>query len=276
MLDPVEWDFDRVPDSELVACCYWEYARESSFIRRLRERCLENWKAGGPRDEKLYADTDKLQSIGYASEVIICGFYSAPDDPHKDRHPHAPPITGSFPAPWQSLDKAERGHRGRIRIVAQEFRIAPVGLGHWSMSKLIARHWQGVADQQHEQQKAWEHEYLRRDTKGNFYTLHGAPEPPHFEPIRPALTWGFSETLLVDIAWECFTNDEIANYFRRWVKHARPKTIPQPNDKGRKVISWRVALERLGIVRLLHRFPLRELSTECPAAWKRYGTANRR
>ncbi len=29
---PIEWDFDSIPDSELVACCYWEYARESAFI----------------------------------------------------------------------------------------------------------------------------------------------------------------------------------------------------------------------------------------------------
>jgi len=28
-----EWDFDAVPDGELVGCCFWEYARESAFIR---------------------------------------------------------------------------------------------------------------------------------------------------------------------------------------------------------------------------------------------------
>src|ERR1022692_3916499 len=27
-----EWNFDSVPDGELVACCYWEYARESASI----------------------------------------------------------------------------------------------------------------------------------------------------------------------------------------------------------------------------------------------------
>jgi len=29
-LEKHEWDFNDVPDAELVACCYWEYARESA------------------------------------------------------------------------------------------------------------------------------------------------------------------------------------------------------------------------------------------------------
>ena len=32
-LDSKVWNFDAVPDGELKACCYWEYARESAFIR---------------------------------------------------------------------------------------------------------------------------------------------------------------------------------------------------------------------------------------------------
>jgi hypothetical protein len=56
-----EWDFDEVPDNELVACCYWEYARESMFIRDLRRRSWEHWKplyakekgSDAPEDKKL-------------------------------------------------------------------------------------------------------------------------------------------------------------------------------------------------------------------------------
>jgi hypothetical protein len=40
------WNFDKVPDNELVACCYWEYARESAFIRNVRQRCIQNWRSG--------------------------------------------------------------------------------------------------------------------------------------------------------------------------------------------------------------------------------------
>jgi hypothetical protein len=70
-----DWDFDKVPDGELVACCYWEYARESAFIRDVRQRCLQNWQAGGHWDQKLNTDMQRLQSIGYPCEVFIWGFF---------------------------------------------------------------------------------------------------------------------------------------------------------------------------------------------------------
>src|SRR5437879_12652811 len=28
----LNWDFDSVPDDEIIACCIWEYARESNTI----------------------------------------------------------------------------------------------------------------------------------------------------------------------------------------------------------------------------------------------------
>jgi len=32
VISELDWNFDNVPDNELAACCYWEYARESAFI----------------------------------------------------------------------------------------------------------------------------------------------------------------------------------------------------------------------------------------------------
>jgi hypothetical protein len=43
-LNEFDWNFDAVPDAELVACCYWEYARESAFIRELRQICIKCWR----------------------------------------------------------------------------------------------------------------------------------------------------------------------------------------------------------------------------------------
>ena len=40
-LSPFDWNFDNVPEKELAACCYWEYARESAFIRDVRRRCSD-------------------------------------------------------------------------------------------------------------------------------------------------------------------------------------------------------------------------------------------
>jgi hypothetical protein len=278
-----DWNFDGVPDKELVACCYWEYARESAFIRGTLLQYRDWWLAGGKWDkdtDDLDARLERIQSLGHPSDVFVrgCAFppyivrqSEHPEEPNY-RHPDAPPITGSFPTPWQSLSEAERKFRAHIRSHVEQFQIVPVKLAHWFWAKEIARECQRAADKQHEQRKAWEQKYIHKDAKGNFVTEANAPAAPEFEPLRPRIRWGVRETLMVDIAWECFTNDEIVNYFRKWVKYARPKEIPKPDDKGRnKTRDWRVALERLGMMRLLHAWKLRDMPAKCPEAWKLYG-----
>lgn len=284
----VDWDFDGIAQDELLGCCYWEYARESTFIRETLRRYRDNWCCPGDKsaDSLLKNDRclERIQSIGYAAAVFISGCAFKPDTTYQSnypskanyRHPDAPPITGSFPAAWQSLTEAEQKYRAHIGSDVERLQIVPIKLGHWSLAKEIARKGQMIADLQHEQRRAWERGYLRRDEKGNFFTLPGAGDPPDMGPIRPAVRWGLGETLMVEIVWDCFTNDEIANYFRRWVKHNRPREIPVPSGQGRKRISDRVKLERLAIMRLLHRFTFAELRAACPDAWKRYNTPNRR
>lgn len=263
-----DWDFSDVPVDELVGCCYWEYARESAFIRDTLQHYREEWYVPGDAAAKGFPASWKamaqIQSIGYPAEVFIAGCVfksgqtSQSEDPARPnyRHPDAPPISGSFPAPWQSLNEAERKHRGRIRNEIRQFQIVPMKLSHWSWAKEIARHSQCVFDDQHNKRMAWEREFLRRDEKGNFSTLPGAPHAPDFAEIRPGLRWGFYESLVVDIAWGQFTDDEIATYLRRWVKHARPKELRAPSGRGRKPGDWRAQLTRLAVMRLLSRFKL--------------------
>jgi hypothetical protein len=123
-LRPEDWDFSELPDSELVGCCYWEYARESDFIRKTLGRYREWFLSGGKRNkhsEQLFNHMDRIQSIGDISEVIIrgCSFPSGIIWQHNDdtapnyRHPTADPITGSFPTPWQALSSEERTSRAR-------------------------------------------------------------------------------------------------------------------------------------------------------------------
>jgi hypothetical protein len=76
----IEWDFAAVPDDELLACCYWEYARESAFVCGLRQRCWEYWKPrlqrprwwNEPEDGKTHQDMQK----GLVSKIY--GLISAP------------------------------------------------------------------------------------------------------------------------------------------------------------------------------------------------------
>src|SRR5712664_2592508 len=43
-----------------------------------------------------------------------------------------------------------------------------------------------------------------------------------------------------------------------------------PSGKGHKLKDWRVALDRLGMMRLLHRFRLGEMRERFPAGWKAF------
>lgn len=291
-LSDLDWNFDAVPDKELVACCYWEYARESAFIRETLHQYREWFLGGGIWDEhtgKLSANLEEIQSIGYPSEVFIrgCGFPAEmiwqSEDPEKPnyRHPEAPPITGRFPAPWQSLSEDERHFRARIQNDVEQLQIVPIKLAHWSWAKEIVRECQGASDKLHKSRRNWEKKFLRRDAKGNLFTVPNAPEPPQVEMPRPRTRWGVAETLLVDIAWECFTNDEISNYFRKWVKRARPKDIPGPDSKGRnKARDRRANLTRLAVMRLLFRFTASGIigirQNSFPAIWETKQFAGRK
>jgi hypothetical protein len=266
VISELDWNFDNVPDNELAACCYWEYARESAFIQDTLREYRDWFLAGGKWDEntgKLCARLEKIQCSSEQAGVFVRGCAFEPkmvrqsDDPEKPnyRHPDAPPITGSFPAPWQSLNFDERECRVRIRSHVEQFGIVPIKLAHWSWAKEIARECQRGADDQHEQRKAWEQKYLRKDAKGKFFMVADAPVVPEFGLLRPRTRWGVGETLMVDIAWDCFTNDEIATYFRKWVKVARPKEIPSPSDRGHKPGDWRANLTRLAVMRLLSQSP---------------------
>ncbi len=136
-----DWDFSEVPAGELVGCCYWEYARESAFIRDTLQRYRE-WSAGGGKRDKasdeLFARTDQIQSIGYPAKVFIAGCVFGPGQTWQSedrarpnyRHPDAPPISGGFPAPWQSLTKDERKYRAHIGHDVEQLDIVPIKLAH--------------------------------------------------------------------------------------------------------------------------------------------------
>src|SRR6266571_8955620 len=101
-----DWDFSDVAVDELIGCCYWEYARESAFIRdtlqRYREWSAEGWKRDKASDE-LFARTDRIQSGGSGAEMLLRGcvfkagtVWQSTDQEREDyRNPYAAPITGS-------------------------------------------------------------------------------------------------------------------------------------------------------------------------------------
>ena len=273
------WNFDSVPDRELVACCYWEYARESAFILGLRKRSWEHWKPlylkdkwwNTPKDEGLYSDLQRIQSIGYPAEVFLHGISCPPDGVLPDALPLRPDevhrLTGSFPKPWQKLTKEERAYRSHIGTDVERVPLVPFKRGYPFEAKDIAE-W--VKSRQNERDLA--NAQARRDNPGLTEEALCRLGKLHFPEILPSLFWaGGTEVTLVHIHWASFTNDEIVNCFRKWVKANRPERYEAPDGKGKKLSDWRANLTRVAVLRLLSRFTPLEIvdprRNKFPAVW---------
>jgi len=79
-----------------------------------------------------------------------------------------------------------------------------------------------------------------------------------------------------------FTDQEISASFVVWLKERRPpewkrarRVFPGARHKGRKLLEYRVALERLGLMRLLHLHNPTDLREQLPEAWKKYRAKER-
>jgi hypothetical protein len=272
-LTELDWNFDAVPDGELIACIYWEYARESAFIHSVRQRCLDpKWR------EMLYAelqdyvgrDLGKIQSIGAPSNMILSGFFrpaneDLPAAPPPD--PGEPPLpTGSFPTPWRSLPAQDRV--ARVRINSEREDSVPFQRG----TTLDAENILVCASRQRAQADG-DREMVRRENPKLTEEELVQSGKLKFLDLKPAVlqSWG-REASVIAIDWGRFTNDEIVNYFRRWVKTNRPEEFPVPSKKGHKRKDLRAHLTCLSVLRLLSHFTPLELidtrSNRCPAIWE--------
>jgi hypothetical protein len=272
-LAEVCWNFDTVPDDELVACCFWEYARESAFIRSVRQRCLDpKWREMSNMELQAYVgrDIEKIQSIGPPSEVILSGFFRTANEVSSEAptpDPGEPPLpAGSFPTPWRSLPAQDRA--ARCRISSERARMVPFQRGLTLDAENIlvyTRAQRAQADEDREKVRR-ENPELKEEELVKLGKLR-------FPDIKTAVlhTWG-REASIIAIEWGDFTNDEIVSYFRRWVKTNRPAQFPVPSKKGHKLKDWRAHLTRLSVLRLLSHFtPLELIDTRtnrCPAIWK--------
>jgi hypothetical protein len=258
-LDPKEWNFDAVPNTELAACCLWEYARESAFIRDTLRRYREWWKAGGdsqaPGAAEIDRDLSRIEkAIPWQSEVFLRGYGFLGD---------APPFTASFPAPWQSLHEGERKARAHLGCEVERLKLVPVRLGLWNYARLIFERCELRAAEPDRAELEWERQYTTPDGERK----EGAPDPPAYPPIRPGVFSSHGEQLLLSIAWEHFTNNEIADCFRKVLPALRPHTSPAPKDTGKtRPEIKRAALRDLGVMRLLNVSTVANLKNRCPAA----------
>jgi len=105
-------------------------------------------------------------------------------------------------------------------------------------------------------------------------TILSASQP---STINSQLTLGLhsqpaDEIALVQIQWGNFTDDQIIDSFRAWVKANRPATVRPVAARGHKLKDWRANLTRLAVMRLLNHFSAAQLldakSKELQSIWE--------
>ncbi len=217
----VEWNFDAVPESELIACCWWEYARESTTLREWVALPVKNSKPIS-RNEQARRWKFLLSIMRYSQLFNECVFSPFPtvDDPL------------SFPAPWQMLSPDERKKRSY-----------PVLLEH--VRKPAERACSGTVSLLGEKAATayskWCREVSRR---------RRMMPTPFVQEIS-----GEREVVAFEVLWGHFSNSKIKAAFAEWVDANRPPPIPEPSDgSGKKPIDWRKKLRDLGVLRLTKRW----------------------
>jgi len=85
-LSPLEWNFDNVPESELIACYYWEYARESAFLREFKNR-WDAWNRSDHCPDEIFNGMERIEQNSPQVFARLQALWECP----------------SFPSAWQGL-----------------------------------------------------------------------------------------------------------------------------------------------------------------------------
>lgn len=266
-----DWNFDKVPDDEIEVCCYWEYARESDFILTTypeSEHIQERIEPCDPRNiaaKRHFIIWQALKKVQSAVGQVAGLFYT---------------LNSPFPQPWQSLTTECK--RPLLEAASQSYEIPAF---RWSSSyhvlalaadqimfelqqlpkpppmptapdlikRLLARmELPSPADLLDMNAMDWD--AMNWDAVEKFWWENKPRTERPSWPVAPG-----EERLLVEIDWGRFTNEQIIECFRKWVRVHRPKDVPRPTGKGHergrnKTSDWRAALNRLGIMRALHYY----------------------
>jgi hypothetical protein len=255
----LEWHFDNVPDSELATCRLWEYARESDSIRQICQRTVSVANNSSvPKEER---DTVRhefyrlFNGLGRAAILFQAGVYGFGGTKHH------PGFKSPFPRPWQTLSTEEKAIL--LETVEWEVRdISPIPGFRRSQMPMV----KALAE-------SFQPKKMREvfGGEGKVDLVKYFHSGNKLRSICPCFMYpDGTEVLVVEIAWGEFTNEQLTKEFARWLTENQPEGINRPDQRGRKLKDVRVALDRLGIMRLLHRFTLAEMPRRCPEAWRAF------
>lgn len=246
--DERNWNcyFDNVntlPDEELEVCCWWEYARESYFVRQVQRRVQKQ-----SRMEEL---SSKHPKVWERAITILDTYRMTCELPDNIRMIVTEPVFNQrFPAPWQSLSSQER----KLRIPDPPPR--KFLRGACEDAEIICRRGD------------------LRSPRSNLILRFGPPSYAYGsgEPSSVITRYG-EEIAVVRIPWRQYRNKEIAATFLPWLIANRPKDMPEPKavkGPGKKTSDFRAKLQNLGIMRLLKSYSVAAMRTRCPETVSRF------
>jgi hypothetical protein len=264
-----EWDFSSLPPNECVAALCWEVLREQGVsLGWLPE--IKAWLAGKPsarkpplprgssaeakkRHKHESSDADKARSRATAMfqgfipihEFVFLHKWSLKERRREYSNwntKHVRPLVENFALPWLCLTQTERD---RLCSNQKKLRSAHVvQIDSWF--------------------EAISHFEKEKIDKG-LPLIYS-----HSHTYRNDATCA-STTLLLRIEWG-YTKKRILAAIKEILDKYEPQDIKPYTNRGRKNSDRRAALERLGIMRLLHHYTLAEIRLKIPEAWKLFET----
>ena len=277
---PAEWDFDPVPDSELIACCFWEYARESKsikmradlhwcLVRRIQHRDVYARDPALAEQHALEAQRieERAKQMGLKSDDFADRYWET-DFPYIRIYESVTHLVCNGVKPWQRIPAEIRDRLAREAQESDILRpLSPARVGEleelWKANSAEILEIRGRPRDEMDDSE----DLAMCEASKPIEPSNGGEEADHAN-LTAALTVDFSR----------FTDREIVEAFQLWLKEWRPKqwkrprrVIPGARQRGRKLVEFRVALERLGLMRLLHWHSPSDLRNRLPDAWRKVG-----
>ena len=257
-----DWDFSSLPVREYLPALVWETDRECRDRQEIVE-AGKAWLSGTLSDHKPHPDFQgkrQAKHLDYFSEVAVartrvhCIFQTfIPTQEFtflrrwstKQRRAaydrwlaeHLQPLLENYKLPWLRFSEKERLRLCGIVEKSRDTNIAAV--------------------------ESW------AEVIGYFQRKKMDPGLPLV--IQHDFTFRRSTTLLLTINWG-YSRKRILRVVNRILDQYEPQDIRRHSSRGRKNRDRLVALERIGMMRLLHHYTCAELRAKLPAAWALYAT----
>jgi hypothetical protein len=240
------WNFAGLPENEMVACCVWEYARESETLlkaaRSTWTRNANSWH--GQRLEEWHTVHGRIQKLLSNERAIPSNLISI-----------------FYGRPWRELSESEKNLYAVI-IPREVTPMRPASLEE--VEALL------------EANRKIPQENIELARKSGFPESELTGDKTKRQPFNSVdfkrLSDILERTKLGDWRKGCsvlaltvdfahYNDNELADIFKILLRSSRPPELASPKraallarGKGKSNRRWQVALERLAVARLVHHF----------------------